>query len=87
MAIREKIVATVRNNQDILAWCHADMTRINPNVACHALNIDPSATPVRQKRRQLDPVRAEAVKADVNRLSPGIVLSRVVGQPGSGPKT
>lgn len=51
-AIRENIVATenivaiVKINQDILAWCHTHMMGINPNVVCHTLNIDASATPI-----------------------------------------
>ena len=61
-------MATVRSNQDILAWCHAGMSGINPNVACHTLKINPCLTPVRRKRRPLDPVMAEAVKAEVDKL-------------------
>ena len=34
----------------------------------HALNVDPFATPVRQKRRPLDLVRAEVVKSEVGKL-------------------
>ena len=67
-AIREKILATVKDNLDILVWCHADITGINPNVVCHTLNIDASVTPIRQKRRSLYPVRAEAVKAEVDKI-------------------
>ena len=37
--VRKKIVDTIRCNQDILALCHADMSSINPNMACHVLNI------------------------------------------------
>lgn len=66
--VQKEIIDTVRSNQDILARCNVDMIGINPIAACHALNIDPSATPVRQKRRPLDPVRAEAVKSKANKL-------------------
>lgn len=66
--VKEKIMTTVKRNQDILAWSHANMTGIIPNIACHALNIDPNATPIFQKRRPLDSVRAEEVKEKVDKL-------------------
>ena len=44
--VQKEIVDTMRSNQDILAWFHTYMIGINPNVACHTLNIDPSATPI-----------------------------------------
>ena len=59
---------TVKKNKDILAWSHAEMTGINPNIACHMQNIDPNATLIRHKRRPLDPVRAEATKMKVDKL-------------------
>ena len=59
---------TVKSNKDILAWYHADMSAINPNVACQALNVDPSTTLVHQKRRHLNPIRVEAVKSEVGKL-------------------
>uniref|UniRef100_A0A803QCD2 Uncharacterized protein n=1 Tax=Cannabis sativa TaxID=3483 RepID=A0A803QCD2_CANSA len=60
--IREDVINTVKKNQDVLAWSHSDMTEIDRNTIFHALNIYKDATPTRQKRRPLDPVRAEAIK-------------------------
>uniref|UniRef100_A0A803QDQ8 Uncharacterized protein n=1 Tax=Cannabis sativa TaxID=3483 RepID=A0A803QDQ8_CANSA len=67
-AVREDVINTVRDNQDALGWSHSDMTRINQNTIFHALNIQKDVTPVRQKRRPLDPVRVDVVKAEVDKL-------------------
>ena len=67
--IRAAIIAQVEENQDLLAWSHSDMTGIDRNIICHALSIDPNATPVRQKRRPLGTERAEALKLEVEKLS------------------
>uniref|UniRef100_A0A803PKQ9 Uncharacterized protein n=1 Tax=Cannabis sativa TaxID=3483 RepID=A0A803PKQ9_CANSA len=60
--MKENVINTVKENQDVLAWSHSNMTRIDRNTICHALNIDKDATLFRQKRRPLDPMRANVVK-------------------------
>ena len=44
------------------------MKGIDPELACHRLNIDPKFTPRRQKRRPLNAERAQALKEEVDRL-------------------
>ena len=66
--MRRKMVDFLRNNLDVFAWSHANMTRINLNVMCHRLNIDPRNRGIRQKRRPISGERAEALKAEVDRL-------------------
>uniref|UniRef100_A0A803NWG5 Reverse transcriptase domain-containing protein n=1 Tax=Cannabis sativa TaxID=3483 RepID=A0A803NWG5_CANSA len=69
LSVKEKIVNTVRANQNVLAWSHFDMKGINSNTIFQALNIKEDAKPIRQKWRPLDSVRAKAVKANVDKLT------------------
>ncbi|KAM1890319.1 hypothetical protein ACFX13_048205 [Malus domestica] len=45
-----------------------DMPGINPEVACHQLNVDPSCPPHRQKQRRFAPEQNQIISAEVNRL-------------------
>ena len=47
--LRENLVQFLRKNQDIFAWSHEDMPRIDPQVMSHPLSIDPSFCPIKQK--------------------------------------
>lgn len=44
------------------------MVRIDPNRACHRLNIDPKARPIRQKRMPMNDDRYAALKEEVDRV-------------------
>ena len=44
--VRAVIIARKKENQDVLAWSHSDMTGIDRNIICNALNIYVNATPV-----------------------------------------
>jgi len=48
--LKTQPVDFLRGNLDVFAWTHADMTGISPEIACHALNINPSKVPVKQKK-------------------------------------
>ena len=66
--VRKAIIACLRRNRDVFAWSHSDMKGIDPDVMCHRLNIDPRIPARRQKRRPLNPERAQALKDEVDRL-------------------
>ena len=66
--IREALVGFLRENQDVFAWSHSDMTGIDPNIICHALNVDPSFAPVQQKQQTFDQTRKKALKVEVDKL-------------------
>ena len=66
--IREAIIACLRRNRDVFAWSHSDMKGVDPDLMCHRLNVDPRISARRQKRRPLDPERAQALKDEVDRL-------------------
>ena len=44
------------------------MKGIDPTVASHELNVDPTFEPIRQKRRKLGPERSKTVNEEVDRL-------------------
>ena len=44
------------------------MKEIDPKLACHRLNVDPRILTRRQKKRPLDPERAQALKDEVDKL-------------------
>jgi len=47
--LKMQLVDFLRSNLDVFAWTHAGMTDIYPKILCHALNMDPSKVPVKQK--------------------------------------
>ena len=45
--VRQALVAFLKENQDVFAWSHEDMPRIDPSVMVHRLNASPSCPLVR----------------------------------------
>ncbi|XP_022855889.1 uncharacterized protein LOC111377073 [Olea europaea var. sylvestris] len=65
---RNEIVAFLRQNLDVFAWNHGDMRVIDPKIACHKLQVDPSVRLKQQKRRPLNPGRYESLNKGVQKL-------------------
>lgn len=53
---------------DAFTWTHADMQGIDPRVITHRLSIDPSARPIRQKKRTFIIDRNQAIVKEVDKL-------------------
>ena len=49
--IRQALAAFLRMNQDVFAWSHEDMPEIDLSVIVHRLNVNPTSSPIRQKKR------------------------------------
>ncbi|XP_075633677.1 uncharacterized protein LOC142606168 [Castanea sativa] len=49
--VRHALLLFLKENQDVFAWSHDDMPGIDPSVIVHKLNVSPSFSPVRQKKR------------------------------------
>ena len=49
--IHQALAAFLRMNQDVFAWSHEDMPEIDPSVIVHRLNVNPTSSPIRQKKR------------------------------------
>lgn len=53
----------------MFAWRHEQMLRVNPEVACHRLDINPNAKLVKKKPRRMNLNRRAQVQAKVKCLS------------------
>ena len=49
--VRQTIMTFLRDNQDMFAWSHEDISGIDPSVMVHKLNVSPSFPPIRQKKQ------------------------------------
>ena len=66
--IRQDLVAFLRINQDVFAWSHEDIPRIDPSVIVHKLNVNPASSPIRQKKRVFAQERDKAIVEEVRKL-------------------
>ena len=66
--IRQDLVGFLRMNQDVFAWSHEDMPRIDPSVIVHRLNVNSASSPIRQKKRVFAQERDKAVAEEVRKL-------------------
>ena len=66
--IRQDLAAFLRMNQDVFAWGHEDMLRIDPSVIVHRLNVNPTSSPIRQKKRLLAQEQDKAIAKEVRKL-------------------
>ena len=66
--VRQDLANFLRRNQDIFAWSHEDMPRIDLSVIVHRLNVNPDSSPVRQKKRVIAQERDKAVAEEVRKL-------------------
>uniref|UniRef100_A0A1J3HXG1 Retrovirus-related Pol polyprotein from transposon opus n=1 Tax=Noccaea caerulescens TaxID=107243 RepID=A0A1J3HXG1_NOCCA len=67
--LRGELLIFLHQNASTFAWSTEDMVGINPAIANHELNVDPTYKPIKQKRRKLGQDRAKAVNEEVERLS------------------
>ena len=66
--IRQDLASFLRMNQDVFAWSHEDMPRIDPSVIVHKLNVNPASSPIRQKKRVFAQERDKAMAEEVRKL-------------------
>ncbi|KAK8924215.1 hypothetical protein KSP39_PZI019127 [Platanthera zijinensis] len=64
---KAELISCLLKNLDVFAWSAKDMPGVDPDVAYHHLNIDPTVKPVQQKKRDVatkldEPIREEVVK-------------------------
>ncbi|GKV11423.1 hypothetical protein SLEP1_g22684 [Rubroshorea leprosula] len=65
---RTKLIAFLRENNDVFAWISADMSRIPTLVYQHKLSTNPLKKPVAQKRRLFRGERLTVIKEEVEKL-------------------
>ena len=51
LIVRQALITFLKDNQDLFAWSHEDMSGIDPSVMVHRLNMSPFFTPIHQKKR------------------------------------
>jgi len=66
--LKTQLMDFLRSNLDVYAWTHAEMTGISLEIACHALNINPSKVPVKQKKRSMGPERSVTLDEEIKNL-------------------
>ena len=55
-------------NQDVFVWNHEDIPGIDPSVIVHRLNVNPTSSPIRQKKRVFAQKRDKAIVEEVRKL-------------------
>ncbi|KAJ8505651.1 hypothetical protein OPV22_006537 [Ensete ventricosum] len=63
-----QLIEFLRKKAYIFAWSPKDMSRIDPEVTQHHLNIEPTARPVKQQPRKFAPDQQKAIEREVARL-------------------
>ena len=66
--IHQALTAFLKDNRDVFGWSREDMLGIDPSVMVHRLNVSPSFTPIRQKKRVFAPKRDQAIAEEVHKL-------------------
>ena len=66
--IRTRLILFLKENLDVFAWSHEDMSGISIEVIQHKLNVNPEKKPMQQRRRAFAPKRDQAVKEEVTKL-------------------
>ena len=67
----------LKENQDVFAWSHKDMPRIDPSIIVHKLNVLPSFSPVRQKKQVFAQERHKAIAEEVHKLQEADIIREV----------
>ena len=58
----------MKNNQDVFAWSHKNIPRIDSAYMCHELNIDPTYPAVKQNPQYFSLEMNKAINDEVDRL-------------------
>lgn len=66
--MRQALAAFLRMNQDVFAWSHEDMPEIDPSVIVYKLNVNPTSSPIRQKKRVFAQERDKTIVKEVRKL-------------------
>ena len=58
----------LRQNHDVFAWAHSDMTGIHPSITSHRLNILPTARPIRQRVKRFHLDKQKIIWNEIDKL-------------------
>ena len=65
--IWDKLVAHLRDYQDIFAWSYQDMPGLSSEIVQHKLPLNPECSPVKQKLRRMKPEMSLKIKEEVKK--------------------
>lgn len=67
-AITKALIECLRKNKDVFAFSSADLIGVDPSVALHCLNVDPTVKPVKQKLIQFGSEKDKVIREEVAKL-------------------
>ncbi|KAL0368064.1 UNVERIFIED_CONTAM: Transposon Ty3-G Gag-Pol polyprotein [Sesamum calycinum] len=65
---KEHLIQFLKKNKEVFAWTMTDLHGISPDVITHKLSVNPSAKPVKQKKRMFGAERSQAIKEEVDKM-------------------
>ena len=74
---KEELVGFLRRNVDVFAWDAYDALRVDSNLICHHLNVNPCFIPKKQPPRRPSKEHASAVRDEVTKLKKAGVIKEV----------
>ena len=66
--VHQALTTFLKNNWDVFTWSHEDMSRINPSIMVHRLNVSPSFPPIHKKKRVFALERDQAIMEEFHKL-------------------
>jgi len=65
---KAEIILLLKEFRDVFAWDYSEMSRLDPRLVVHTLNVDPEATPVAQLARAIHTKIEEQIVKEVQKL-------------------
>ena len=66
--MRQKLTTFLKDNQDVFAWSHEDMPRIDPTIMVCKLNVSPTFSPIWQKKQVFAQEWDKTIAEEVQKL-------------------
>ena len=66
--VRQRLTTFLRDNQDVFAWSHEDMPRIDPTITICKLNVSPTFSPIWQKKQVFAQEWDKTITEEVQKL-------------------
>ena len=75
--VRLALATFLKENQDVFAWSHEDILRIDPSIMVHRLNVSPSFPPVQLKKWVFAQEQDQAIAEEVDKLQEASFIREV----------
>ena len=74
---KEELIKFLKQNIDVFAWNTYEAPRVDPELICHHLNVNPLIAPKKQLPRRPSKEHAEAVREEVAKLKQARTINEV----------